>query len=140
MNSTLTGINWLTFNEVLTRNKYFADGLLHIGLEPKSTFGIYSINTPEYTIAEYGCYHHSIIVIPIYETLGSNICAFIAKQATLSAIFCDTLNRVESVLHNAKDFEYLKHIIVVANEQQQKNDLKLLKTKAESIGLNRMCG
>lgn len=80
INSTRTGIDWLSFDVVLRRSKLFADGLLQLGLEPKSTFGIYSINSSEYTIAEYSCYRHSIIVIPIYETLGSNVCGFISQQ------------------------------------------------------------
>lgn len=82
INATRTGMDWISFETVLRRSKQFADGLLQLGLGPKSTFGIYSMNSSEYTLAEYSCYRHSIIVIPIYETLGSNVCAFISKQGT----------------------------------------------------------
>ena len=118
--------------------------MLHIGLKPNNTFGIYSMNTPEYTIAEYACYRHSIVVIPIYETLGSNICAFIAKQAELSTIFCDNLDRVVNVLNNANDFQFLKNIIVshlddesISSDDNQQH-LETLKSKAQSLGLTRM--
>ena len=82
INSTRTGVDWVSFEVVLRRSKHFADGLLQLGIQPKATFGIYSINSAEYTMAEYSCYRHSIVVIPIYETLGSNVCVFIAKQGT----------------------------------------------------------
>ena len=102
------------------------------------------MNTPEYTIAEYACYRHSIVVIPIYETLGSNICAFITKQAELSTIFCDNLDRVVNVLNNANDFQFLKNIIVshlddesISSDDNQQH-LETLKSKAQSLGLTRM--
>lgn len=134
INSTRTGIDWLSFDVVLRRSKLFADGLLQLGLEPKSTFGIYSINSSEYTIAEYSCYRHSIIVIPIYETLGSNVCGFISQQAKLTAILCDNLNRVDSVLKNVKEFGTLKHIIV-AQAGEDLSSFENLKTKVKSVGL-----
>ncbi|KAH9400419.1 hypothetical protein TYRP_001984, partial [Tyrophagus putrescentiae] len=114
INSTRTGVDWVSFEVVLRRSKHFADGLLQLGIQPKATFGIYSINSAEYTMAEYSCYRHSIVVIPIYETLGSNVCVFIAKQAKLTAIFCDTLTRVDGVLKNVKECDTLKHIIVAS--------------------------
>nr|XP_046919477.1 long-chain-fatty-acid--CoA ligase 5-like [Dermatophagoides farinae]XP_046919478.1 long-chain-fatty-acid--CoA ligase 5-like [Dermatophagoides farinae] len=142
INKARNGVDWLTFEQVLVRNKHFGDGLLQLGLKPKLTFGIYSMNTPEYTIAEYACYRHSIVVIPIYETLGSNICAFIAKQAELSTIFCDTLDRVVNVLNNASDFQFLKHIIVSHHDDESisawsdnQQHLETLKSKAQSLGL-----
>lgn len=145
INKARNGVDWLTFEQVLVRNKHFGDGLLQLGLKPKLTFGIYSMNTPEYTIAEYACYRHSIVVIPIYETLGSNICAFIAKQAELSTIFCDTLDRVVNVLNNASDFQFLKHIIVSHHDDESisawsdnQQHLETLKSKAQSLGLTRM--
>lgn len=123
---------------MLKRTKWFGDGLLAIGLQPKATFGIYSANSPEYSLAEYGCYRHSMVVIPIYETLGSNIAAFIAKEATLEAIFCDTLTRVEAILKNVKEFEFLKHIIVSSNNldhNQHCADFEATKAKVEQVGL-----
>jgi len=80
INAARNGVDWINFEVVLRRSKRFADGLLQLDLKPQSTFGIYSVNSSEYTMAEYSCYRHSIIVIPIYETLGSNVCAFISKQ------------------------------------------------------------
>lgn len=80
INKSRTDVDWITFEDALTRTKNFGSGLAHFGLKPQDTFGIYSANTPEYSISEYGCYRQSIIVIPIYETLGSNVCAFISKQ------------------------------------------------------------
>ncbi|XP_017478681.1 PREDICTED: long-chain-fatty-acid--CoA ligase 5-like [Rhagoletis zephyria] len=84
-------------------------------------------------MAEYSCYRHSIVVIPIYETLGSNVCVFIAKQAKLTAIFCDTLTRVDGVLKNVKECDTLKHIIVASAGSDAA--LQAMKEKAVSYGL-----
>lgn len=133
-------MEWIRYSAVLKRTKWFSDGLLALGLAPKDTFGIYSTNSPEYSLAEYGCYRHSMIVIPIYETLGSNIAAFIAKEATLQAIFCDTLTRVEAILKNIKEFEFLKHIIVSAknlDHNQNGADFEVTKAKVKDAGLSR---
>ena len=106
------GVEWKTFKEVLQQSKSISDGLWSLGLRQKNTFGIYSMNSAEYTIFEYACYRHSMIVIPIYETLGSNVCGYIAKQAQLSAIYCDKINRLENIIKNVQDFQTVKHIIV----------------------------
>lgn len=56
-------MDYIHYGEVLTRTKNFADGLLKLGLGPQSHLGIYSINSPEYMIAEHAAYRHSIIVV-----------------------------------------------------------------------------
>ena len=67
----------------------FGNGLYHIldgakirnqtnGMFP--CIGIYSKNCPEYVIAEYGCYWQSLVVVPIYDTLGPHACSFISNQ------------------------------------------------------------
>lgn len=44
------------------------------------TVAIYSGNCSEFIVAEYGCYYHSFVVVPVYDTLGPNICSFIVNQ------------------------------------------------------------
>ena len=79
--------------------------------------GIYSINRPEYVISEYGCYNHSIVVIPIYDTLGANVASFIANQAEMTCITCDKTSRIDQIIEQASQFTTLKHIILMDSEQ-----------------------
>ncbi|KAI2798292.1 hypothetical protein BLOT_013411 [Blomia tropicalis] len=112
-------VDWLTYDQVLTRSKHFSDGLLQLGLKPsnESCMGIYSINRPEYVISEYGCYNHSIVVIPIYDTLGANVASFIANQAEMTCITCDKTLRIDQIIEQASQFTTLKHIILMDSEQ-----------------------
>lgn len=94
--------------------KSFADGLLKLGLKPHSSrLGIYSTNSPEYIIAEYGSYHHSIVVVPIYDTLGTNVASFIANQAALEVVTVDKIERIETIVEQASTFTTLKHLVLM---------------------------
>lgn len=90
INKSSETVEWLTYTQVLSRVKNFGDGLIQIGLKPgaKTFVGIYSTNCVEYVIAEYGCYNHSMIVVPLYDTLGPNACRYVINQG-LKHYFCN---------------------------------------------------
>ena len=82
-------VTWINYQTVMKRITNFGNGLYHIldgakirnqtnGMFP--CIGIYSKNCPEYVIAEYGCYWQSLVVVPIYDTLGPHACSFISNQ------------------------------------------------------------
>lgn len=108
-------VEWTSYGDALKRMQHFGDGLVgSLQQRPKaSIIGMYSINRLEYSIVEYGCYWHSMIIAPIYNTLGPDVCTFIANQAEIEVIVCDTLERVEAVLSQVMHFTHLKHIVVM---------------------------
>lgn len=73
---------WLHYNETLLRAKNFGSGLVALGLRPSpNTFvGIYSQNCPEWVLSEQGAYCYSMVIVPLYDTLGPDACAYIIKQ------------------------------------------------------------
>lgn len=79
---------WLSYNETLLRAKNFGSGLISQGLVPGSnTFiGIYSQNCPEWVITEQATYCYSMVLIPLYDTLGPDACAFIISQGMYALI------------------------------------------------------
>lgn len=89
LNKTSGTVEWLTYTEVLNRIKNFGNGLIQLGLKPKEYVGIYATNCVEYVIAEYGSYNNSMIVVPLYDTLGPNACRYIINQGfeTLLYVF-----------------------------------------------------
>lgn len=120
VNIETKSIQWLTYGDVLKRSKYLADGLLRLGLEPrKNLVGIFSKNCPEFTLIEYGCYRHSIIVVPIYDTLGPDIASFIANQTNLSCIACDHIDRIRNIIDQKDQFKTLKHLVLLKNNQEK---------------------
>ena len=71
----------------MERLKNFGNGLYYIldGASFKSRkqvpcVGIYSANCSDYVVAEYGCFTHSLVLVPIYDTLGPNACSYISNQ------------------------------------------------------------
>lgn len=80
-----------SFFQVLDRSVDVAMGMRALGLKAgQETFiGIYSKNRPEWIIAEHASYTHNNVIVPLYETLGADACAFIINQAEIQLVFCD---------------------------------------------------
>lgn len=47
--------------------------------------GIYSQNCPEWIMTEQAAYCYSMVIVPLYDTLGANACAFIVNQSTYAS-------------------------------------------------------
>lgn len=60
--------------------------MLALGARPKQLIGIYSQNRPEWILYEQACYSFSLVVVPLYDTLGPDACAFIIRQTEMSII------------------------------------------------------
>ena len=125
-------IEWLTYAQMLQKCRNFSDGLIRLAnqVPKKSVIGLFSNNRIEYTIVEYGCYMHSMVIAPIYSTLGPNVCTFIANQAEITAIVCDSLEKVQGILTQVGKFTHLKTIIVMDKIPHS------YVAKAKSHGLN----
>uniref|UniRef100_A0A1Y1M6L4 Long-chain-fatty-acid--CoA ligase n=2 Tax=Photinus pyralis TaxID=7054 RepID=A0A1Y1M6L4_PHOPY len=82
---------WLHYNEALLRAKNFGSGLIAQGLSPgtKTFIGIYSQNCPEWVITEQATYCYSMVLVPLYDTLGPDACAFIINQAEIQCVVCE---------------------------------------------------
>jgi len=84
---------WLHYNETLLRAKNFGSGLVALGLNPSpNTYvGIYSQNCPEWILTEQGAYCYSMVIVPLYDTLGPDACAYIIKQGMRNELRSVTL-------------------------------------------------
>lgn len=82
---------WQTYDEVYERVCNFASGLVHLGIAPgqKTFVGIYCQNRAEWVIAEHAANSMSMILVPLYDTLGVDAVKFIVNQAQIAAIICD---------------------------------------------------
>lgn len=88
----------MTYNEALLRAKNFGCGLVHLGVKPGNFVGIYSINRPEWILFEQGCYCYSHVVVPLYDTLGPDACAFIIEKTRLSIVTVEDDRKVNLLL------------------------------------------
>lgn len=72
----------MRYEEALLRAQNFGSGLVALGLRPCSNtlVGIYSQNCPEWVLTEHGLYSFSMVIVPLYDTLGPEACRYIINQ------------------------------------------------------------
>ncbi|KAL5018655.1 hypothetical protein ScPMuIL_004377 [Solemya velum] len=106
---------WMSYQQVFDRSQAFGSGLIQEGLTAENTtfLGIYSINRPEFSIAMEACAMFSMVVIPLYDTLGADACKFIIDRSNLSHVVCDTSKKAMLLLDKASSMPSLKCLIIM---------------------------
>ncbi|GFX75931.1 long-chain-fatty-acid--CoA ligase 6 [Trichonephila clavipes] len=120
-----TSYTWINYKQFIKRAENFSSGLLKIRLKQgQSTYvGIYSSSCLEYAITQHGCWCQSMIIIPLYDTLGPAASSFIIKQAEIETVICDTEDKVQRLISKRKEIPTLKHIIMVNDVSKETNQL-----------------
>ena len=79
---------WNTYEEVIKRAKNFGSGLISMGMRPgvHSMVGIYSRNCPEWIVAEQGVYSYSMVLVPLYDSLGPDARSFVLSQCEMRSV------------------------------------------------------
>lgn len=108
---SLGGYKWMTYGEAGRVRDDLASGLLSLGLAPGSTVGIYSVNCPEWVLADAACHCMSMVSVPLYDTLGPDAVRYICGHAELSAVVCSA-KVLPIVLQVAVESPSLRAIIV----------------------------
>ncbi|XP_057460540.1 long chain acyl-CoA synthetase 1-like [Actinidia eriantha] len=78
---------WKTYKEVYEEVLHIGSALRASGAEPGSRIGIYGSNCPQWIVAMEACNAHSLICVPLYDTLGSGAVNFIIDHAEIDFIF-----------------------------------------------------
>lgn len=94
------GYEWMSYKEVGEARTAIGAGLLHLGVSPGSTVGIYSINCVEWVLVDSAAHAYSMTSVPLYDTLGPDTVRYIANHAELATIACsiEVLGKVLEVL------------------------------------------
>lgn len=130
-----TSYTWINYRQFIKRAEDFASGLLKIGLKQgqSSYVGIYASNCIEYVVTQHGCWSQSIIIIPLYDTLGAEASSFIIKQAEIETVICDTEDKVKRLISKRNEITTLKHIIMI--NDVSKETIQLAKDEGIKIHL-----
>lgn len=125
--------HWISYKETIDQVKQFGSGLVSLGLTPgsHSKIGIYSVNTDKYVIAEYAAYNHSMVVVPLYDTLGRNAVTYIVNEANIECILVECEKKMESLINGFTEMSGLKYIILLNENDIPQN----CKNKAVELGL-----
>uniref|UniRef100_A0A4W3JAU3 Long-chain-fatty-acid--CoA ligase n=1 Tax=Callorhinchus milii TaxID=7868 RepID=A0A4W3JAU3_CALMI len=118
---------WMSYTEVSDKAEFLGSGLINQGCKATNDqfIGIFAQNRPEWVIVEQACYAYSMVVVPLYDTLGSEAISFILKQAEIAFVFCDTSIKAHSLLAGVERGQtpLLKVIIVmdpIGNDLQER--------------------
>uniref|UniRef100_A0A2R9C2U8 Long-chain-fatty-acid--CoA ligase n=1 Tax=Pan paniscus TaxID=9597 RepID=A0A2R9C2U8_PANPA len=70
---------WLSYQEVADRAEFLGSGLLQHNCKACTDqfIGVFAQNRPEWIIAELACYTYSMVVVPLYDTLGPGAIRYI---------------------------------------------------------------
>uniref|UniRef100_A0A8C8DSZ6 Arachidonate--CoA ligase n=1 Tax=Oryzias sinensis TaxID=183150 RepID=A0A8C8DSZ6_9TELE len=90
---------WQSYQEVIDRAETIGSALLHRGHSNTGDkfIGIFSQNRPEWTISELACYTYSLVVVPLYDTLGTESIGYI-----LDRVICDVPEKARMILDCVK--------------------------------------
>uniref|UniRef100_A0A665UJY7 Long-chain-fatty-acid--CoA ligase n=1 Tax=Echeneis naucrates TaxID=173247 RepID=A0A665UJY7_ECHNA len=100
---------------VKERTEILGSAFLHKG-HSKTTdpyIGIFSKNRPEWTMSELACYTYSLVVVTLYDTLGTEAIGHAIDKASISTIICDVAEKVNLVLGCVRDREHSVKTIVL---------------------------
>ncbi|KAJ1127182.1 hypothetical protein NDU88_005585 [Pleurodeles waltl] len=121
---------WLTYKEVSERAECLGSGLLHQGCVPMPSqfIGVFAQNRPEWIISELACYTYSMVVVPLYDTLGQGAIRYIINTADISTVICDKCEKARLLLDHVEKGETpgLNSIILMDHLEE---DLKERGTK-----------
>ncbi|EMP27527.1 Long-chain-fatty-acid--CoA ligase 1 [Chelonia mydas] len=95
---------WISYKEVSERAEYVGSALLHRGYKPAPDqyIGIFAQNRLEWVLIEQGCYTYSMVVVPLYDTLGADAISYIVNKADLALVFCDKSDKAKLLLDNVE--------------------------------------
>ncbi|XP_070790021.1 long-chain-fatty-acid--CoA ligase 6 isoform X5 [Pituophis catenifer annectens] len=108
---------WLSYKEVSERAEALGSGLLQKGCKssPNQFIGVFAQNRPEWIISELACYTYSMVVVPLYDTLGPGSIRYIINTADISIVVCDKPEKARVLLEHVerKQTTGLKSIILM---------------------------
>ncbi|KAL7990612.1 hypothetical protein Chor_014042 [Crotalus horridus] len=89
------------------------------------------ISYQQWVISELACYTYSMIVVPLYDTLGAEAIVYIVNKADISTVICDKPEKAETILENCEQGKMpgLKRVILMDPFDER------LKEKGVALGI-----
>ncbi|XP_054538656.1 long-chain-fatty-acid--CoA ligase 1 isoform X4 [Pan troglodytes] len=108
---------WLSYKQVAELSECIGSALIQKGFKttPDQFIGIFAQNRPEWVIIEQGCFAYSMVIVPLYDTLGNEAITYIVNKAELSLVFVDKPEKAKLLLEGVENklIPGLKIIVVM---------------------------
>jgi len=105
---------WISYNDAECAATEIGSGLIQLGEKHgQETFiGIYAVNSVEWMTTALACHFHSMIYVPLYDTLGEPAIIHIVNQTSLKTVFVDKAENILALLKIADQLPTLKRIVM----------------------------
>jgi len=105
---------WVSYDEAETMGTEIGSALIALGEDyGQNTFiGIYAINSVEWMTTALACHFHSMIYVPLYDTLGEPAIIHIINQTSLKTVFVDKPENILVILKLAKQVPTLRRLVL----------------------------
>jgi len=122
---------WMSYKTVKAKAQAIGSGLVkEAKLTPhESKIGVYSINRVEWALTEQAANAYSLCLVPLYDTLGPDVCSYIVNQAELSCVICSG-DKIELLLKQDHPMPVLKTIVCMDKPSDE------VKERARGQGLH----
>ncbi|CAM6017999.1 unnamed protein product [Sphagnum balticum] len=102
---------WKTYGEVYEAVLCIGSAMRHLGVGPTQRCGIYGANCPEWFMAMEACNGHSIVCVPLYDTLGLDAVEFVANHAEITIAFVQESKLPSMIQALPKCLKHLKTLV-----------------------------
>ncbi|XP_061366195.1 long chain acyl-CoA synthetase 1-like [Gastrolobium bilobum] len=120
---------WKTYKEVYDEVLHIGSALRASGAEPGSRIGIYGSNCPQWIVAMEACCAHSLVCVPLYDTLGPGAVNFILDHGEVDFAFVQAKKVTQLLNPDCKSAKRLKAMVCFTSLTEEEKD------KATSIGI-----
>lgn len=95
---------WLSYQQVADLTECVGSALIQKGFRaaPDQHVGIFAQNRPEWVIIQYACFAYSMVVVPLYDTLGVEAITYIINIAELTLVFVDKPEKASLLLEGVE--------------------------------------
>ncbi|XP_020234829.1 long chain acyl-CoA synthetase 1 [Cajanus cajan] len=120
---------WKTYEEVYDEVLHIGAALRASGAEPGSRIGIYGANCPQWIVAMEACCAHSLICVPLYDTLGPGAVNFVIDNGEVDFVFVQDKKVIHLLNPDCKSSQRLKAMVSFTSLTEKEKD------KAITIGI-----
>ncbi|GMJ01018.1 LONG-CHAIN ACYL-COA SYNTHASE 1, ECERIFERUM 8 [Hibiscus trionum] len=120
---------WKSYKEVYDEVLHVGSALRASGAEPGCRIGIYGANCPQWIMAMEACGAHSLVCVPLYDTLGPGAVNFIIDHAEVDFVFVQDIKVKELLNPECGSTQRLKATVCFTSLTEEDN------AKASQMGI-----
>jgi len=130
---------FICYREVYDRAQRIGSALIKKGLSPNEDgiVGIYASNSVQWVLMEQACAMFSMVVVPLYDTLGAEAVTFVMKRTNMTLVLCDHVKKAGTLLTTLDETPMLKTIVLTCpvpdDLKQQANEKNIEILSMESM-------